>query len=600
MTTNTKLKQFPLMGFAAVIAVTLGMFLLLSWHVYNTFRVSRTLANEYASGLALGSQILASHLTLMYDAHLVVRDGDRTQVSSYRSWERDLHSYLEEARELGKADPAFAPLASLGELSLGLRQRENAAIDALANSDGTTAEALLHSQDYRSLGWAFEARVADSMNSLNRSFSVRLHREGNRELAALAIAFVIFGLSAAVWATLIQRTRAWGHALQAEMAQRREAEAQLLRAQQMEALGRLAAGISHDFNNILSVVQGFVDVALNRLARDHPAAEALGKIGAAARQGTELIRSLLTFSGRAGAEMGPVELGGLVAEAARLFHETLPATVSLEVDVPDQPEGYWVWASHSQLRQVLLNLVLNARDAMPEGGRLRIGLAPVVDEAGEKDVGWVRLQVRDTGVGIPEELRDRVFEPFFTTKPRDRGTGLGLAVVAAVVEEHQGRIRVDSAPGEGTCFSIELPGLGPVPVEAEVREGGAGKRVLIGLADAYAQGLVLSALEADGYRVRAAESSQALRDAVTEAPPDVVLLDGSLATLSLGECLRAARGGGRAVPILVLGPGRGELTEETGADVLTLDRPFLMSELIRLIHNLASDHDTLEITHSDR
>ena len=115
MTTNTKLKQFPLMGFAAVIAVTLGMFLLLSWHVYNTFRVSRTLANEYASGLALGSQILASHLSLMYDAHLVVRDGDRTQVSSYRSWERDLHSYLEEARELGKADPAFAPIASFGE-----------------------------------------------------------------------------------------------------------------------------------------------------------------------------------------------------------------------------------------------------------------------------------------------------------------------------------------------------------------------------------------------------------------------------------------------------------------------------------------------------
>ncbi|MBP9604038.1 MAG: hypothetical protein KBE53_08145, partial [Chromatiaceae bacterium] len=470
----TKLKQFPLMGFATVIAVTLGMFLLLYWHVYNTFRVSRTLTNEYASGLALGSQILSSHLNLMYDAHLVVLDGDHAKVSSYRGWETGLQSHLEEVRELGKADPAFASLASLGAVSLGLRQRENAALDALANHDRATAEAMLHSPEYRSLGWAFEARVADSMTRLNRTFSERLRVEGNRELAALVLAFAIFGLSTLVWVVLLQRLRAWGRALEAEMAQRREAEARLRRAQQMEALGRLAAGISHDFNNILSVVQGFVDVALNRLAQDHPAAEALGKIGAAARQGTELIRSLLTFSGRTGAEMGPVELGGLVAEAARLFRETLPATVSLEVDVPDQQEGYWVWASRSQLQQVLLNLVLNARDAMPEGGRLRIGLAPVVDEAGEIGVGWVRLQVEDTGVGIPDALRDRVFEPFFTTKPRGRGTGLGLAVVAAVVEEHRGRIRVDSEPGKGTRFTLELQGLGPVPAEAEVREDGAG------------------------------------------------------------------------------------------------------------------------------
>ena len=504
----TKLKQFPLMGFAAVIAVTLGMFLLLYWHVYNTFRVSQTLTNEYASGLALGSQILSSHLNLMYDAHLVVLDGDHTKVSSYRSRETELQSHLEEVHELGETDPAFASLASLGAVSLGLRQRENAALEALAKHESASAEAMLHSPEYRSLGWAFEARVADSMTRLNRSFSERLRVEGNRELAALVMAFAIFGLSTVVWVVLLQRLRAWGRALEAEMAQRREAEARLRRAQQMEALGRLAAGISHDFNNILSVVQGFVDVALNRLAQDHPAAEALGKIGAAAQQGTELIRSLLTFSGRTGAEMGPVELGGLVAEAARLFRETLPATVSLEVDVPEQRDGYWVWASRSQLQQVLLNLVLNARDAMPEGGHLRIGLAPVLDEAGEIEVGWVRLQVQDTGVGIPEELRDRVFEPFFTTKPRDRGTGLGLAVVAAVVEEHQGRIRMESEPGRETRFTIELQGLGPVPAQAEVREDGAGKSVLVGLVDAYTQGLVISALEADGYRVRAAESSQ--------------------------------------------------------------------------------------------
>lgn len=442
--------------------------------------------------------------------------------------------------------------------------------------------------------------MADAISHLNRSFIDRLHVEGKRELTSLALAFAIFGLSTLIWGLLLQRLKSRDRALEAEMAQRCEVEARLRRAQQMETLGRLAAGISHDFNNILSVVQGFLDIALNRLAQDHPAAEALGKISVAAREGTELIRSLLTYSGRTGAEMGAVELGGLVAEAVRLFRETLPATISIEIEVSDKQEGYWVWASHSQLRQVLLNLVLNSCDAMPEGGRLRIGLAPVIDEKDEIGGGRVQLWVQDTGVGIPDALRERVFEPFFTTKPRGMGTGLGLAVVAAVVKEHRGRIRVDSEPSKRTRFTLELQGLGPVPAGMEVRKDGAGKHVLVGLADAYTQGLVVSALETDGYQVRTAGSSQALRDAVTELPPDVVLLDASLATCSLGECLRAARDGDRAVPILVLGPGQGELTEETATEVLTLDRPFLMSELIRLIHTLASDHGTLEITHSDR
>ncbi len=596
----TKLQQFPMRGFAAVITVTLGMFLLLYWHVYNTFQVSRMLTDEYSSAHALGSQILSNHLNLILDAHLMVHDGHYTGMSSYRNGESELQTQLEEAHDLGGNDDAFAPFAPLAIVSLELRQRENAAFDALANRDSATADAMLHSPEYLTLGRTFEALMADAISHLNRSFIDRLHVEGKRELTSLALAFAIFGLSTLIWGLLLQRLKSRDRALEAEMAQRCEVEARLRRAQQMETLGRLAAGISHDFNNILSVVQGFLDIALNRLAQDHPAAEALGKIGVAAREGTELIRSLLTYSGRTGAEMGAVELGGLVAEAVRLFRETLPATISIEIEVSDKQEGYWVWASHSQLRQVLLNLVLNSCDAMPEGGRLRIGLAPVIDEKDEIGGGRVQLWVQDTGVGIPDALRERVFEPFFTTKPRGMGTGLGLAVVAAVVKEHRGRIRVDSEPSKRTRFTLELQGLGPVPAGMEVRKDGAGKHVLVGLADAYTQGLVVSALETDGYQVRTAGSSQALRDAVTELPPDVVLLDASLATCSLGECLRAARDGDGAVPILVLGPGQGELTEETATEVLTLDRPFLMSELIRLIHTLASDHGTLEITHSDR
>lgn len=590
----TRLKQFPLTGFIAVIAVTLGMFLLLYWHVYNTFRVGQTLTNEYARGLALGSQILSGHLNLMYDAHLVVLDGDRSKAETYRNGELRLQSYLEEARALAAADATFAPLASLQELSLALRQREHAALAALANDDEVGAEATLHSADYRGIGWALEARVAEAMASLNRSFSDLLQVEGEKELAALVVALVIFGLSALMWGVLVQRMRAWGQALEAEVAQRRDAEDQLGRAQQMQALGRMAAGVSHDFNNILSVVQGFLDVARNRLAEDHPAADALAKIGAAAQQGTELVRSLLTFSGRTGVEMAPVELGGLVAETARLFRETLPAAIALEVEVAERAEGYWVWGSRSQLLQVLANLVLNARDAMPEGGRLRIGLGPSAAEARGLDARWVRLRVTDTGLGIPEDLQERVFEPFFTTKPRGRGTGLGLAVVAAVVEEHQGRIRVASGRQQGADFTVDLPGIGPLSEEAgSADERGVGC-VLVALADAYTQELVISALESDGYRVCAVAPAAVPREVEPPASPSLMLLDDKLPTQTLWALVEVAQRAPRRVPLVVMADAEG-LSEELGTDVLILNRPFLMAELTRLIHNLVSDHGTQEI-----
>jgi signal transduction histidine kinase len=596
----TRLKQFPFVWFSVVIAVTLGMFLLLYWHVSNTFRVSQTLTNEYARGLELGSHILSTHLSLMYDAHLVVLDGDVAKVDSYRKLEQDAASYLQEARELGKVNPLFAPLASLGDLSLRLRQTENAALDAFSTGNSPAAEAVLHNPDYRSLGWALEARVADYMTSLNLSFRERLGIEANKELASLVVAFAIFSLSAAVWVVLMQRLRSWGQALESEMAQRRDAEEQLRRAQKMDALGQLAAGVSHDFNNILSVVQGFADVARNRLAHDHPAAEALDKIGAAAQQGTELTRSLLTFSGRTPADMGPVELIGLVAEAVQLFRETLPATVSVEVDVPSVDEGCWVWGTRSQLMQALANLVLNARDAMPQGGHLRIGLQTVMDENRGAESGWVRLQVEDTGIGIPEEIRDRVFEPFYTTKPRGRGTGLGLAVVATVVAEHQGRLAVDSHPGKGACFTVDLPRVGAVSEQEEVPDDADGRSVLVGLADAYTEELVISALEADGYRVSNLKSQETPTDAVATSAPHAVLLDAGLAARCLRESLQAAAGAAPPVPVLVLGDGSGELPAEVGADVLVLNRPFLMNELIRLIHNLATEHGTVKIPNPDR
>jgi len=185
-------------------------------------------------------------------------------------------------------------------------------------------------------------------------------------------------------------------------------------------------------------------------------------------------------------------------------------------------------------------------------------------------------------------------------QPIDRGAvhlspadlSLGLAVVAAVVKEHRGRIAVDSHPGRGTCFTIHLPGVGPVSKREDSPADASGQCVLIHLADTYTEQLLISALEANGLRVCTVAAEQTLKDAVSAVSPDAVLLDAGLSACSRRECLHAAQGVARPVPVLFIGDPGGESLEDIGADVSVLNRPFLISDVIRLIHNLASHHGT--------
>jgi PAS domain S-box-containing protein len=252
--------------------------------------------------------------------------------------------------------------------------------------------------------------------------------------------------------------------LLADVTTRKELEGQLLQAAKMEAVGRLAGGVAHDFNNLLTAVLGNLDLAQRDLPAEHTAKEALTAAEQAAWRAADLTRQLLNFSRRAPLQPRPLDLGVCAQETVALLRRTLSQSVEFLVRV--EP-GLWpVHADPVQMGQVLMNLVLNARDAMPEGGRILVEVDNVTLaeeqvrlrlESARNQREFVRLRVSDTGQGMSEEVRAHLFEPFFTTKDVGKGTGLGLAVAHGIVRQHGGWIECDSRPGQGACFTIVLP-----------------------------------------------------------------------------------------------------------------------------------------------
>ena len=235
---------------------------------------------------------------------------------------------------------------------------------------------------------------------------------------------------------------------------------QLNQAMKMEAIGTLAGGIAHEFNNILSAILGYAEIAELQLAEDDPARRDVGHIIAAGQRATDLIRQILTFSRQDEEELRPVKIQFVIKEALKLLRSSLPSSIDLQSDI--DPDCGMVLADPVQIHQVLMNLCSNASQAMAgEQGRLNIRLSEF--ESGSADPScpgpgrWLDLEVSDTGVGMEPQVWERIFDPFFTTKKKGQGTGLGLSVVHGIVKSHGGEIVVDSEPGRGTTFHIYLP-----------------------------------------------------------------------------------------------------------------------------------------------
>ncbi|MDY3560425.1 PAS domain S-box protein [Gemmata sp. JC673] len=307
-----------------------------------------------------------------------------------------------------------------------------------------------------------------------------------------------------------------------DVTERKRLEAQFRQAQKMEAVGRLAGGVAHDFNNLLTVINGYTDLLLGGpLAEDDRAA--LAAVRDAGERAAGLTSQLLAFSRKAIVAPQVLDLKEVVAQAERLLRRLIGEDVALTVTSHAGP--CWIEADLNQLDQVIMNLAVNARDAMPTGGRLtfetrRIPVAPGTStDSGELRAGWyVSLAVRDTGCGMSNEVKARLFEPFFTTKGPGRGTGLGLAVVHGIVKQAGGHIWAESVPGAGTTFHIlfpEAPAPGGPGESAAVEALRPGTETVLLVEDEDAvRSLCCLVLEAQGYTVLPAADGRAALAAI--------------------------------------------------------------------------------------
>ncbi len=303
-----------------------------------------------------------------------------------------------------------------------------------------------------------------------------------------------------------------------DLTDRNRLEDQLRQAVKMEAVGRLAGGIAHDFNNQLTVINGYADLLLSRLAADDPGREALDEIRRSGEHAATLTRQLLAFSRKQILAPQVLKLNDILGELARMLRRLLGDDIELLLDL--DPDLGSVWADAGQVEQVLVNLAVNARDAMPEGGRLMIRTYAVDLDAPPAELApgpYVVLEVRDSGLGMSEEVKARIFEPFFTTKGVGKGTGLGLAMVYGIVKQSGGHIDVESAPGRGTTFRILLPRTAappavPTPTPAAPAVPRGTETILLVEDEPGVRALAAMMLRSCGYTVfEASDGSEAER-----------------------------------------------------------------------------------------
>jgi len=382
-----------------------------------------------------------------------------------------------------------------------------------------------------------------------------------------------------------------------DLTEQKRLEQRFLQAQKMEGIGRLAGGVAHDFNNLLTIINGTCELALIELPIDHPLRSEFEEIQSAGDRAARLTKQLLAFSRKQILVPAVVNVGAHVTQSATMLRRLIGKDIRLVLDAPEDGQ-LQVFADPNQLEQVMLSLAVNARDAMPVGGTLTIGVAavtvtPEFAALHELTPGpFVALRVADTGAGMTREVGERIFEPFFTTKGPGKGTGLGLAAVYGVVHQSGGTIEVTSEPGQGSCFTVYFPEVLGAPDTAsapQLNHAPGSEMILLVEDETSLRDMTARMLESAGYRVMTTRNGEDALELLHDYPAiDLVITDVVMPAMSgpdLAERLSTARPGLKV--LFVSGD-----TDDTLGAVLTLHganflpKPFTVSVLTRKVRQM--------------
>ena len=389
-----------------------------------------------------------------------------------------------------------------------------------------------------------------------------------------------------------------------DVTERKRLEAEVQRTQMMDTVGMLAGGVAHDFNNVLTGIQSAAALARLDLAVDHSAQSDLGEIERQCQRAGALVRQLLAFARRQPLAQRSLSVNQVVLDVESLLRRVIGEPVKLVTELSD--ELWTISGDPAQLEQVLMNLCVNARDAMPDGGTLTVrtrNMEVGADFAARHGTvpgkRMVELSVQDTGVGIPAGTLERIFEPFFTTKAPGRGTGLGLAVVHGIVRQHQGTVEVSSASGRGSTFQILLPAIEGAPLESERRARPPAPRtggtVLVVEDDAAVRQGLARLLEKSGFRALTADDAESALALLGGVAVDLVILDAVLPGLSGLAAYRTIHQRHPSARVLVVsGYGEGQMDPELRRDPGTtfLQKPFTHLELLEAVQRVLASRET--------
>lgn len=371
-------------------------------------------------------------------------------------------------------------------------------------------------------------------------------------------------------------------------AETRALENELRQAQKMEAVGQLAAGVAHDINNVLTAILGYTDL-LSFTTDPKEIQDGISGIQKATNRASTVANSLLTFSRKGQSKKVRERMSTIVGETVRWLRHMLPASIELHGDTGDADES-WCDMDVSQIQQIIMNLAVNARDAMPHGGLLNISVGEAESDRGQK---LVSLEIKDSGEGMDEEVLEHLFEPFFTTKERGYGTGLGLAIVRGLVVEHRGEVQVTSTRGSGSCFRITIPRRN-APLDRTTLESneaimpvGEG-RVLLAEDQEEIRVILSGALAAAGYDVVSVEDGAAAVEAfrVNREHLDALILDIDLPKKSGLEALADIHEMRPGMPAIVISGLPRSMEGPIPQGTLFLKKPFRSIELCEELHAL--------------